>query len=118
MAICMGFILKAEGEKTTYFTGDTVWIKNFEFEIEKYNPDYIIMNAALPKYDGVDGSSTIGEEDIVKCCKIYKHPKIVVTHLDCLIHCECTSKTIKKIEEENKIQNRVLIPNDGEIIFL
>ena len=118
MAICMGFILKAEGEKTIYFTGDTVWIKNFENAIEKYNPDYIVMNAALPKYEGVDGSSTMGEEDIKKCCKMYKHPKIIVTHLDSLTHCECTSKTIRKCVEENKIENRVLIPKDGEIIFL
>ena len=58
----MGFILKATREKTVYFTGDTVWTENFELAIKNYNPDYIVMNAALPLYDGVKGSSTMGEK--------------------------------------------------------
>ena len=49
--ICMGFILRAPEERTIYFTGDTIWTKNFETAIEKYDPDYIVMNAALPLYD-------------------------------------------------------------------
>ena len=44
----MGFALRAPGEKTVYFSGDTIWTENFELAIKKYNPDYIVMNAALP----------------------------------------------------------------------
>ena len=114
----MGFILKAPGEKTVYFTGDTVWTKNFENAVEKNNPDYIIMNAGYPLYEGLNGSSTMGEEDVKKCCEMFKHPKIVVTHLDCLAHCFSTSKIVKKLVEENNLKDRVIIPKDGEIVHL
>ena len=113
---CMGFALKAEGEKTLYFTGDTIWTKNFELGIEKHNPDYIVMNAGLPLYDGTVGSSTMGQNDVKKCCEMFKHPKVIVTHLDSLIHCSCNSETMKKFVEENKLQDRVIIPKDGETI--
>ena len=116
--VCMGFILKAPGEKTVYFTGDTVWTKNFENAVEKNNPDYIIMNAGYPLYEGLNGSSTMGEEDVKKCCEMFKHPKIVVTHLDCLAHCFSTSKTVKKLVKENNLQGRVIIPKDGEVVHL
>lgn len=115
---CMGFIFRAPGEKTVYFTGDTIWTKNFEIAIETYNPDYIVMNAVYPLYEGINGSSTMGEEDIKKCCEMYKHPKIVVTHLDALAHCFATSTTIKKLVDENNLQDRVIIPKDGEIVSL
>ena len=116
--VCMGFILKAPGEKTVYFTGDTVWTKNFEISVEKNKPDYIIMNAGYPLYEGLNGSSTMGEDDVKKCCEMFKEPKIIVTHLDCLAHCCSTSKTVKKIVKENNLQDRVIIPKDGEIVHL
>ena len=34
--------------------------KNFEIAVEKYEPDYIVMNAALPLYEGMEGSSHNG----------------------------------------------------------
>lgn len=64
--ISMGFIFRAQGEKTVYFTGDTIWIKSFELAVEKYNPNFIVMNAAYPLYAGMNGSSFIGEEDVKK----------------------------------------------------
>ena len=58
------------------------------------------------------------EEEIKKCCEMFKEPKIIVTHLDCLAHCCSTSKTVKKIVKENNLQDRVIIPKDGEIVHL
>ena len=104
--------------KTIYFTGDTIWTKNFEIAVEKYEPDYIVMNAALPLYEEMEGSSTMGQEDVKKCCDMYKKPKVIVTHLDSMAHCFCTSETIKKFVQENNISDRVIIPKDGETLTL
>jgi len=116
--VCMGFILKSPEGKTIYFTGDTIWTKNFEKAVEKFEPDYIVMNAALPLYEGIEGSSTMGQEDIKKCYEMYKKPKIIVTHLDSLAHCFCTSKTVKKLVDDNNISDRVITPKDGETVTL
>ena len=45
------------------------------------------MNAALPLYFGLNGSSTMGEDDVKKCVEMYKKPKVICTHLDSMIHC-------------------------------
>jgi len=51
----------------------------------------------------------------VKCIN---NPKIIVTHLDSMEHCFATSKTMKKLVEGNNLEDRVLIPKDGEIVSL
>ena len=59
-----------------------------------------------------------GPKDVKKCCEIFKYPIKIVTHLDYLADCICTSETIKKCVKENKLQERVIIPKDGDIISL
>ena len=49
---------------------------------------------------------------------MYKHPKIAVIHLDALAHCFATSITIKKLVDDNNLHDRVIIPQDGEIVSL
>ena len=83
-----GIYLKSVERKNYLF----YWRYNLD---KKFEPDYIVMNAALPLYEGMEGSSTMGQEDVKKCCNMYKKPKVIVTHLDSMAHCFCTSETIK-----------------------
>ena len=41
----MGFVFKAPGQKTVYFSGDTVWYEYIEIALKKHKPDIIILNA-------------------------------------------------------------------------
>ena len=86
--------------------------------ISKSDPDYIVMNACLPLYEGIKGSSTMGEDDVVKCCKMFQKPKVIVSLLDSMAHCFSISKTIKKVVEDNNLHDKVIIPKDREIISL
>ena len=42
----MGFVLKAPGQKSLYFAGDTILHDYVEIALKKYKPDIIIVNAA------------------------------------------------------------------------
>ena len=47
----MGFVLRAPGQKTVYFDGDTTWHEYVELALIKYKPDYIVLNTGEAIYD-------------------------------------------------------------------
>ena len=111
---CMGFVLKAPGQKTVYFAGDTIWHEYVEIAINKHKPDIIVVNAAQGVYDGLEGGSVMGPEDVKKCYEFCKSAKIIPVHMDALCHAVCTTEDMKKYVEENKLQDRVIVPKNGE----
>ena len=114
----MGFILKAPGQKIVYFAGDTIWHDYCEIAIKKHKPDYIVLNTGDAKFEGFEGSLIMGTEDVKKCYDFYKEAKIITVHMDAINHCVCTREIMRKFVEENKLGDRVLVPNDGEILDL
>ena len=114
----MGFVLKVEGEKTLYVAGDTIWHEYVELAINKHKPDIIVLNAAQAVYEGLNGSSMMGPDDVKKCYEFCKNAKIIPVHMNSYCHCICTIEKMKKFVEENKLQDRVIVPNDGEILKL
>ena len=112
----MQFVLRAPGQKTFYVSGDTIWNELVELALNKYKPDIIVLNAPQAAYDGLKGSSVMGPEDVKKCYEFCKEAKIIPVHMNSLPHCLCTIEKMKKFVEENKMQDRVLVPEDGEIL--
>ena len=110
----MGFVLRSPGQKTVYFTGDTIWHEYVELAINKFKPDLIVLNAAEAVYDGVKGSSVMGSDDAKKCYEFCKTAKIITVHMNNFCHCNCTIEKMKKFMETNNLQDRVIVPNDGE----
>ena len=111
---CMGFVLKSPGQKTIYVAGDTVWHEYVEIALKKHKPEIIIINGALTRYEGFSGSSMMGPDDIKKLYEMCKESKIIPVHMNSYPHCTYTIETMKKFVEDNKFQDRVIVPNDGE----
>ena len=112
----MGFVFRAPGQKSVYFAGDTILHDYVELALKKYKPDIIVVNAAQTVYEGLVGSSMMGPDDVKKIYEMCKESKIIPVHMDCYCHCLCTIEKMKKFVEENKLQDRVLVPCDGEIL--
>ena len=60
----------------------------------------------------------MGTDDVKKCCEFCKTVKIITVHMDAMNHCICTREIMRKFVEENKLSDRVLVPNDGETLTL
>ena len=112
----MGFVFRAPGQKSVYFAGDTILHDYVELALKKYKPDIIVVNAAQAVYEGLVGSSMMGPDDVKKIYEMCKESKIIPVHMDCYCHCLCAIEKMKKFVEENKLQDRVLVPCDGEIL--
>ena len=114
----MGFVLKAPEQKIVYFAGDTVWHEYFELAVKKHKPDVIVLNTGEAKFDGLEGSLIMGTEDVKKCYNLSKNSKIITVHMDAINHCVCTREIMNKFVSENKLNDRVLVPKDGEVLNL
>ena len=85
-----------------------------ELALKKHKPDIIVINGALTRYEGFSGSCMMGTDDIKKLYEMCKESKIIPVHMDSYPHCTYTTKTMKKFVEDNKYQDRVIVPVDGE----
>ena len=115
---CMGFIFKAPGQKTVYFAGDTIWYEPVENALRNHKPEIIVVNGAYTRYEWFSGSTMMGPDDIKKIYKMCKNSIIIPVHMDSYPHCSYTTKTMKKIVEDNNFQDRVIVPLDGEKLEL
>ena len=115
---CMGFVLKAPGQKSVYFAGDSIWYEEVEATLKNHKPDIIVVNGALTLYDGFEGSTMMGPDDVKRIYKMCKNATIIPVHMDSLAHCSYTTKTMKKFVKDNKLQDRVIVPVDGELFEL
>ena len=55
-------------------------------------------------------------EDVKKCYKLAKNAKIIPAHMNSFPHCLFNVDLMKKYAKDNNIQDRVLVPKDGEIL--
>lgn len=112
-----GYLLKANGEKTLYITGDTIWCSFVEDTIKQYSPQTIIIYggaAQLPFGRPI----TMNEKDIEKVCETSIESQKVIIHMEAMNHCLLKRAGLKKhLQEANFISN-IKIPNDGEIVDL
>ena len=114
----MGFVLKAPGLKTIYFTGDTIYHDYVELALKKHKPDIIVAFAADCRYEGLEGSSMMGPNDIKKLYDDWKNSTIIAVHMDSFCHGASTIESMKKFAKEKNIQDRVIVPTDNEILKL
>ena len=102
---------------TTAFVRD--YIEQYvEDALNKYRPDIVIISGAYTRYEGSSESSMMGPDDIVQINKRLKDAIIIPVHMDSYPHCTYTTKTMKKWVKEHKLQERVIVPVDGEIVEL
>ena len=110
----MGIVFKAPGQKTVFFAGDNILHDYVELALKKHKPDIIVVNAAQAVYEGLEGSSMMGPDDVKKIYEMCPNAKIIPVHMDCYCHTLCIIEKMKKFVEENKLQDRVIVPCDGE----
>ncbi|MBV4484541.1 MBL fold metallo-hydrolase [Pseudomonas sp. SWRI153] len=109
----MGVVFQAPGYKTLYLAGDTIWRKEVDQAIEKFQPEVIVLNAGKAKMSGYEGSIIMGEEDVLRAAQVAKNAKIVAVHMDAINHMSLTRDELRSYVKKHGIENRVDIPADG-----
>ncbi|QMU26685.1 MBL fold metallo-hydrolase [Adhaeribacter radiodurans] len=115
-----GYVLTAKNQPTVYIVGDGIWTEEIKKNIQKFAPDYIIVNsggAVIPKFEKTP--ILMDEEQTMALIRESGKAKIIAVHMNALDHCRTTRESLRKKAEELKIsKDKLLIPEDGETIEL
>lgn len=72
------------------------------------------MNTGYAKLLGFGGSIIMGTEDVGKAAKVAPNAKIITVHMDTVNHTEVNRNVMRKYVDGMQLNDRVVIPEDGE----
>ncbi|GAA0588005.1 MBL fold metallo-hydrolase [Halomonas salifodinae] len=113
----MGVVFEAPGHQTTYVVGDTLWRDEVDQALERYRPEVIVLNAGAAEVDGFEGDPIImGQEDTLRAYQTAPEATIIAVHLDAVNHMTLSRDELRHYVREAGIEDRVLIPADGDVM--
>ncbi len=114
-----GYILSSEDEPTIYVTGDTIFNTSIKQNIEKYNPDILIINAGSPKFLN-SARIVMNIMDIEETMKIDPQLKFIIVHLDTFNHCIETREDVREYFSRERLNDmgvqHFYVPEDNELL--
>lgn len=120
MGTVSGYVLKAENQPTLYIVGDSIWNKEVEQSMKKFNPDWIVTNsggAVIPSFESTP--ILMNEEGTISLVRASAHAKIIAVHMESLDHCRTTRASLRTAADKAGIdQQKLIIPADGERVAL
>lgn len=112
-----GLVFSAEGEKTLYIAGDTIWVPPYVSSLKKYAPDVVVLNIGCATVDGI-GAIIMGKEDALRTLEILPAATLVASHMEAVNHCLLSRAELRAYTAENGLQQKVWVPEDGETLSL
>jgi len=116
MGIVNGFVFKADN-KSVYIAGDSIWYDEIAKEIDKHQPQHIIVAGGAATFS-VGDPIIMTSEDIIKVCDYAPESTVWVTHLETVSHCKEDRNFIQKKIIEKGYENQCFILKDGEEVNL
>jgi L-ascorbate metabolism protein UlaG (beta-lactamase superfamily) len=113
MGSVMGFVLRAPGEPTVYWAGDTVLYPPVIETIRSARPDIIVTHSCGARWDG--DPIVMDALETVEVCRIAPAGAIVIaTHMEALDHATVDRQALHEAAIAAGITGRLRIPADGE----
>ena len=109
-----GFVFSHKKE-SIYLAGDTIWCEDVEKALLKFEPEITILNAGGAKFLTGD-PITMTPDDIIKVQEKLPKTLIIAVHMDTVNHCFIKRTDLRKALADKKLDSKILIPNDGEMV--
>jgi L-ascorbate metabolism protein UlaG (beta-lactamase superfamily) len=107
-----GFVLAADGEPSLYVAGDTVWCDEVRAALDEHAPDVVAVNAGGARFLGGD-PIVMTTDDVVAVARHAPRARIVAVHLEAINHCLQTRADLHQRLREERLTDRVTVPEDG-----
>lgn len=108
-----GYIFRNPTEKTLYVAGDTVWGPEVKEILSTYKPDVIITNNCAAEFANY-GRLVMDDNDLFEVYKACPDATIIASHMDNVPHATLTRKTLHQKLREKGIDDKILVPDDGQ----
>jgi len=116
MGAVSGFVFSYKND-SIYVAGDTIWCGDVEKALLQFKPAVTILNAGGAKFLTGD-PITMTAADIIKVYDALPATKIIAVHMDTVNHCFIRRTDLSKALAERRLDTKILIPKDGELINL
>jgi L-ascorbate metabolism protein UlaG (beta-lactamase superfamily) len=115
-----GFVLRAGGEPTVYWAGDTVLCDEVRAAIADFKPDVIITHssgAEWPISGGARSLIVMDAAQTIEVCRLAPAGTVIAIHLDSLDHGTVSRSDLRSRARQAGIDpHRLLIPEDGDTL--
>lgn len=118
MGTVSGVVLRADGEPTVYWAGDTILCDEVRAVLREHAPDVVVVHAGGAAFPGTD-PIIMDAAQTIETAQLAPDATIVATHLESLDHCPVTRDALREAAESANVPgDRLRIPRDGETITL
>jgi L-ascorbate metabolism protein UlaG (beta-lactamase superfamily) len=112
-----GYVLRADGAPAVHVAADSVWCPELAEAIGAQRPDVIVVNAGGARFTS-GGPITMTAEDVIAVARHCHEALVVAVHLEALNHCPLTRDALARTVVAAAVDDRVVIPADGECLAL
>lgn len=112
-----GVVFSHPTEKTLYLAGDTVWNERVAQSLIRHNPEVIVLNCGDAHIPGL-GPIIMNKEDVLAVHQAAPQATLIASHLEAVNHALLSRRELRDYLGEQGIQQRVLVPEDGETLVL
>lgn len=117
MGHVIGFVLRADGEPTVYWAGDTVLCDEVRSVIDRERPDVIVTHSGGATAAGT--AILMDADETVEVAQLAPDATVVAVHLEAVAHAPVTRAAVRAAGDAAAIRHdRLRIPADGETITL
>ena len=110
-----GFVLRAEHEPSLYVAGDTIWCEQVEAALAAHRPSVVVVNAGAAQF--TDSTPiTMDAADVLTVARAAPESQVVAVHFESINHCLLSRRELRERVEREGLAERVLIPDDGEVL--
>jgi hypothetical protein len=112
-----GFVFRAEGEPSIYWTGDTVWYEAVQEVVKTQQPGIIITHSSGAMWADFPDPIVMDAAQTVAVCKIAPNSKVIAIHMESLDHGTVTRTDLRAAASQASIpEAQLIIPADGETL--
>jgi len=112
-----GFVLKARGEPTLYWAGDTVICDSVREAVARFKPDVVVTHSGGATFKGT--LIIMDAEQTVEVCRLVPRGRVVAVHMESLDHLTVTRSELRANADAHGVSSgKLLIPKDGEKITI
>lgn len=110
-----GFVFQAPGEPVVYLAGDTIWCSEVAETLDKYRPEWTIVNAGGARFT-VGDPIIMTAQDVTAVAQHASYTQIVAVHMEAINHCLLTRSELTEHINREGLEGRVHIPADGATV--
>ena len=112
----MGFYMQFPQQPSLYLSSDSIYTEDVDKVLKDYNPEISVLAAGSAQFD-IFRPLLMTMEDIVKFVR-NAPGKIIANHMESLNHCPTTREDLRKKLAEERLIEKVFIPEDGDWLDL